>query len=86
MSWSEDKLHSFDIAERVTAVFSLVGCFFITITFWASPAFRKPINRLIFYATFGNILTSVAVLIARRGVTAGENSALCQLQAFFIQQ
>jgi len=86
MAWTEEQLHSIQVAERVNSVFSIVGCSFIIITFCSSAAFRKPINRLIFYASFGNILSTVAMLIARQGIIAGQHSALCQLQAFFIQQ
>jgi hypothetical protein len=86
MVWSEERLRAIEAAERVTSVFSLLGCSFIITTFCSHAAFRKPINRLIFYASFGNILTSVAMLIATQGVLAGQQSALCQMQAFFIQQ
>jgi len=86
MVWTDEELNSIQTAERVTSVFSLVGCSFIIISFCSSSAFHKPIHRLIFYASFGNILSTVATLISRRGVEAGQNSALCQLQAFFIQQ
>jgi hypothetical protein len=86
MVFTEGELRNLQLAERVTSVFSLIGCSFIISTFCAFPAFRKPINRLIFYASFGNILATVATIIAREGVVAGQDLALCQLQAFFIQQ
>jgi hypothetical protein len=86
MVWMRKELNDIQIAERVTSALSLIGCSFIIISFSSSSAFRKPINRLIFYASFGNILSTVATLISRRGVEAGQNSVLCQLQAFFIQQ
>jgi hypothetical protein len=75
MAWSEERLRAIEVAERVTSVFSLLGCSFIITTFFSHAAFRKPINRLIFY-----------MLIATQGVLAGQQSALCQMQAFFIQQ
>ncbi|KAI1164326.1 G-protein coupled receptor [Nemania serpens] len=73
------------VLERVASVLSLIGCFFIIGTFTYSRAFRKPINRLIFYASFGNVLLNVGSLIARDYVSK-ENSVGCQLQAFIIQQ
>lgn len=73
------------ILERVTSILSLMGCFFIMGTFISSTAFRKPINRLLFYASFGNVLLNAGSLIARDYV-GNENSVGCQLQAFIIQQ
>ncbi|KAJ5761785.1 uncharacterized protein N7511_005167, partial [Penicillium nucicola] len=64
---------------------SLLGCAFIVTTYCSSPAFRKPVNRLIFYASFGNAFAGVATIISRDGVLAGPNSSLCIAQAFFIQ-
>ena len=43
------------ITERVSSVFSLVGIVFILATFLLSSSFNKPINRLVFFATFGNL-------------------------------
>lgn len=53
-------------------------------TFCAIPSFRKPINRLIFYASFGNIMSNVALLFANSFLHASQ-SAGCQFQAFIIQ-
>jgi hypothetical protein len=86
MEFSEAELQAFQLAERVGASLSLAGSAMVIVTFCGWPVFRKPIRRLIFYATFGNILSAVAILIGYAGVKAGINSVLCQLQAFFIQQ
>lgn len=75
---------SLSIVERVGSVFSLVGCIFIIATFCLSKAFHKPINRLVFYASFGNLMTNVATLMARTYV-GDTNSAGCQFQGFLIQ-
>jgi len=72
------------IVERSCSVFSLLGCVFIISTFCLDRAFRKPINRLVFYASFGNLMTNVATLMARAFI-GDENSAGCQFQAFLIQ-
>ena len=50
-----------------------------------SSEYHKPINRLVFYASFGNIISNVATLISRSSIEAGANSPLCQFQAFLIQ-
>ncbi|KAL8895886.1 MAG: hypothetical protein Q9207_007967 [Kuettlingeria erythrocarpa] len=50
-----------------------------------SSDFRKPVNRLIFYASWGNMLGNAATLISQSGIKAGQRSALCQFQAFLIQ-
>lgn len=71
--------------ERICSVFSLLGCVFVLATFTFSPAFRqRAINRLVFLATFGNMLTNVATLMTRSYV-GNLGSFGCQLQAFLIQ-
>lgn len=67
------------------SVFSLFGSLFIISTFIAFPFFRKPINRLVFYASIGNILCNTATLISTSGLDAGESSSLCQFQGVLIQ-
>jgi hypothetical protein len=74
-----------ETTERVASVFSLLGCAFIFFTFLFSNKFGKPINRLVFYACWGNITLNVATLMARAGINLGANSALCQIQGFLIQ-
>ena len=71
--------------ERAFSVLSLVGCAFIFITFSCFPSFRKPINRLIIWASIGNVVATFATLISTYGIAAGATSALCQTQAFLIQ-
>ncbi|KAH8161361.1 hypothetical protein CIB48_g6881 [Xylaria polymorpha] len=78
-------LRAITVIERTGSVFSLIGCLFIIFTFLGSSAFRKPINRLMFYASFGNMLVNVGTLIARAYVDR-QNSVGCQLQAFLIQE
>ncbi|KAK4127467.1 family A G protein-coupled receptor-like protein [Parathielavia appendiculata] len=74
----------FTIIERTCSVFSLLGSMLVIATFSLSKAFHKPINRLVFYASFGNLLTNVATLIARTFIN-NIDSAGCQFQAFLIQ-
>ena len=73
------------ITERVTSIFSLLGILFILSTFLLGRGFDKPINRLFFFASFSNLGMNIASLIAEQGVSAGQNSSLCQFQAFAIQ-
>ncbi|KAK0739689.1 hypothetical protein B0T21DRAFT_410021 [Apiosordaria backusii] len=74
----------FSIIERTCSVFSLLGSVLVIATFCASKAFHKPINRLVFYASFGNLMTNAATLMARSFVME-PRSAGCQFQGFLIQ-
>lgn len=77
-------LNALGIVERTGSVFSLIGCLFIIVTFCCSKAFHKPINRLVFYASFGNGIVNIATLMATSYV-GSPNSVGCQTQAFLIQ-
>ena len=81
----ESQLYALQFTERFMSTLSLLGFFFIVYTYVFCKAFAKPINRLIFYAAWGNLGTVVAGLIANNGINAGQESALCQFQAFIIQ-
>ena len=81
---SRKQLDVLAIIERTCSVFSLLGCILIIGTFCTSKVFHKPINRLVFFASFGNLMTNVATLMARTYV-GSPNSAGCQTQAFLIQ-
>ncbi|MCJ1478435.1 hypothetical protein MMC13_007115 [Lambiella insularis] len=74
-----------EVTERVCSVLSLAGCSFIFATFLFSHRFRKPINRLVFYASWGNTLCNVGTLISLSGIRLRDSSVLCQLQGFLIQ-
>ncbi|KAL8700089.1 MAG: hypothetical protein Q9201_005638 [Fulgogasparrea decipioides] len=73
------------ITERVVASISLIAILFILFTYFFFDSFNKPINRMIFLASFGNLGMAIACLISEDGVSAGPRSALCQFQGFFIQ-
>ncbi|KAL4870193.1 hypothetical protein BDV12DRAFT_166364 [Aspergillus spectabilis] len=85
MSLSADQLYAISATERTCSTISLTATSIIIVSFLSSPSFRKPINRLVFYASFGNIMANVATLISQSGIKAGTNSNLCQIQAFLIQ-
>jgi hypothetical protein len=81
---TEGQLNAIVIIERVNSSLSVVGCLFIMVTFLSSRAFHKPINRLVFFASAGNIMTNTATLISRSAL-GNLTGALCQFQAFLIQ-
>ncbi|RAH73693.1 putative cAMP receptor-like protein [Aspergillus aculeatinus CBS 121060] len=85
MSLSRSQLQAISITERVCSAVSLLGTFIIVISFLSSPSFRKPINRLVFYASWGNMMANVATLMSQSGVRLGTASGLCQFQGFLIQ-
>ncbi|KFY94550.1 hypothetical protein V500_03165 [Pseudogymnoascus sp. VKM F-4518 (FW-2643)] len=51
----------------------------------ALQSINQSIQRLIFYATLGNVLINAATLIASSGISRGVGSPLCQFQAFALQ-
>ncbi|KAI4104934.1 MAG: hypothetical protein L6R37_002977 [Teloschistes peruensis] len=85
MALTEAQTQALSGTERAISVFSIIGILFIVLTYHFLKSFNKPINRLIFYASFGNLGMNVACLISEGGPAAGPNSSLCQFQAFLIQ-
>ncbi|KAJ5496874.1 hypothetical protein N7463_008861 [Penicillium fimorum] len=82
---SQRELAAISITERACSAVSLIGAFIIIVSFISSRSFRKPINRLVFYASWGNMMTNIATIISQSGIQAGTRSSLCQFQAFLIQ-
>lgn len=80
----ETDLQIISIIERAGSVLSLMGCLFVIVTFCCCSGFHKPVNRLVFYATFGNMMTNIGTLMSRSYVDEPD-SAGCQLQSFLIQ-
>jgi hypothetical protein len=85
MSLSSTQIHAIDVTEKVGSILSVLGAGFVIITFLSSSKFRKPINRLVFYASWGNILSNVATLIGVSAIKLGSTAPLCQFQGFMIQ-
>jgi len=88
MFLSDQEYRGVSIAARTTSVVSLLGSLFIVGTFACFPYFRKPINRLICYATAGNIMVNIATLIATSALPqpgALRASVLCEFQGILIQ-
>ncbi|CBX94804.1 hypothetical protein IAQ61_009462 [Plenodomus lingam] len=87
-SFSAGHYKAIEVVTRTASVLSVLGSFFIVGTFIAFPYFRKPINRLIFYATFGNLMVNIATLISTSALPlqgSGDVSRLCEFQGVLIQ-
>ncbi|KAG5929040.1 hypothetical protein E4U42_007351 [Claviceps africana] len=84
MNFSRDDRMAISTTERACSIMSLLGCLFIIVTFCSSTAFHKPINRLVFYASFGNLFTVVGTLMSRSYID-DVDSVGCQFQATLIQ-
>jgi hypothetical protein len=85
MALTDMQFYAMQITERTASALSLVGAASIISTFSVSKNFHKPINRLVFYACFGNVMANIGTLISTSGVTSGAGGPLCQFQAFLIQ-
>ncbi|KAG6008814.1 hypothetical protein E4U21_003843 [Claviceps maximensis] len=83
-SMGDGRFTAISTIERACSVLSLLGCLFIIVTFCCSTSFHKPINRLVFYASFGNLFTVVGTLMSR-SYLSDVNSLGCQFQASLIQ-
>ncbi|KAJ4357327.1 uncharacterized protein N0V89_001902 [Didymosphaeria variabile] len=75
------------VSERTMSVLSILGSLFIISTFLRWHYFRKPINRLVFYASFGNMLSNIATLISISALPnqSAPYEALCEFQGILIQ-
>jgi membrane protein YqaA with SNARE-associated domain len=85
MPLTDHQLWSISIASRTAASLSLLGTAVVWAAFLTSNRFRKPINRLVFYATIGNVVADLVTLIGRNGIILGVDTPLCQFQAFVDQ-
>jgi len=85
MSLSAGQLRAIEVTERICSCLSLLSSAFVIISFLWTRRFHTPINRLIFYASWGNAFTNVATLISMSGPLHGADSSLCQFQGVFLQ-
>ncbi|KAF1948336.1 hypothetical protein CC80DRAFT_24250 [Byssothecium circinans] len=85
--FNERQILAIQLSERIMSVLSIIGSIFIITTFWKWHYFRKPINRLVFYASFGNMTVNVATLIGTAAVPVfpAKFSPLCEFQGIIIQ-
>lgn len=82
--FSDGQLRAIAISAKVSSSISLAAVVFTLATYLLYPGFDRPINRIVFYASWGNLVAHVATMIARSGIEEGSNSALCQFQGFLI--
>lgn len=85
MAFTAGQARAIEITERVGSSISLLCSSAVIATFFFSNHGQTPIQRLMFFATWGNIWANIAMLISLSGISRGVNSALCQFQAFLIQ-
>lgn len=71
--------------ERGGASLSLMGVFLIFIAYAAFKRLRTVPNTFILCASIANVGASIACLMGYSGIAAGDNSALCQAQAFMLE-
>ncbi|KAF3045525.1 hypothetical protein E8E12_009153 [Didymella heteroderae] len=76
-----------EAATRTSSLISILGSLFIISSYLCLSCLRRPTTRLIFYATWGNMITNAATLVSVSTLRADalRASALCQVQAFLIQ-
>ncbi|CAM1506028.1 Fc.00g056690.m01.CDS01 [Cosmosporella sp. VM-42] len=85
MSLSEHQIRIVIALERTGASLSLVGVTLIFITYWLFKKLRTIPNLFIIFASIANVGASIACLIGQGGILMGEESALCQAQAFLLE-
>lgn len=85
MALSHEQLRALTIVERCASTLSILGVVAIIGLFSFSRHFRNPIQRIIFINAFYNLFDFIATMISLSGPDAGNNSALCQFQAFCLQ-
>ncbi|RFU74622.1 g- coupled receptor [Trichoderma arundinaceum] len=81
---TEAQFDALVIVERVCSSVSMIASSFIILTFCCSKYFSKSINRLIFYASFGNLLANIGHMMSRDFIHQ-PTSAGCLTQAFMMQ-
>jgi hypothetical protein len=85
MALADAEMYAIQATERIASVLSLLGAAFVISTFTFNKNFHKPINRLVFYACFGNVMANIGTIISTSGEILGSDSTLCQFQGFLIQ-
>ncbi|KAM3070488.1 hypothetical protein ACMFMG_010311 [Clarireedia jacksonii] len=80
----EYHLRMLPIVARVTSSISACASLLVIVHWICSRSSEKPVNRLIFLATLGNMVSNVATFVSRAALV-DSNGPLCQVQAFLIQ-
>lgn len=84
MPLSEEQIRVVIALERTGASLSLIGISLIFITYWRFKSLRTIPNLFIIFASIANVGASIACLIGQSGILKGDESALCQTQAFLL--
>jgi hypothetical protein len=84
MALTDTEMYAIQATERISSVLSLLGAAFVILTFTFNKNFHKPINRLVFYACFGNVMANIGTIISTSGELLGSDR-LCQFQGFILQ-
>ena len=84
-SLTDEQLRALGIVTRIASTLSALGVITIIATFCLSRHFRNPMHRLIFVNAFYNALDVTCTMVSIGGPQAGDQSALCQFQAFLNQ-
>lgn len=85
MPLSEQQIRVVIALERTGASLSLIGISLIFVTYWLFKSLRTIPNLFIIFASIANVGASIACLIGQSGILKGDESALCQAQAFLLQ-
>ncbi|KAH6675355.1 G-protein coupled receptor [Plectosphaerella plurivora] len=85
MSFTDDQVQVVIALERVGASLSLFGITLILLTYSIFKRLRTIPNLFIVFASIANIGASIACVIGYDGIIQGEESALCQAQAFLLE-
>ncbi|EEU33390.1 uncharacterized protein NECHADRAFT_89534 [Fusarium vanettenii 77-13-4] len=85
MAPTPSQAHALALVERIEGCLSLVAVLLIFIAYGLVARLRNPRNTFIIMASIANLGSSIAYIIARDGLAAGEDSALYKAQAFLLQ-
>lgn len=85
MALTDKQVQVVIILERTGASLSLVGITFIFVAYWMFRRLRTIPNLFILFASIANVGASIACIIGYDGILSGEESALCQAQAFLLE-
>ncbi|KAL1630305.1 hypothetical protein SLS56_004977 [Neofusicoccum ribis] len=87
MSDTQDGVTRLDQAlARVSAMLGLAGSLFIIATFVLLPRLRRPMNRLLFYTSLGNLFLDTFYFISVWAIPKpGGSMHFCRTQGFMIQ-
>jgi len=84
-SLSPDHINVLITIERVGAGCSMVAIVLLLLSFTLFKKLRTTPNLFIVFASIANAGASVASMIGYDGLQAGEDSSLCQAQAFIFE-